>query len=187
MLRDGQTVRIHYAGTLESGTDFVNTWITGGPVTVTVGRDEFLPAFNEALKTLGRGERAKVHVPAAEAYGPWDPDAVIQVPREQIPNSAALKEGGFVFMGTSIGPVKVRVAQVGEDAVTIDCNHELAGHDLDFEIELVTDGTESLVEREQMGTGCGCGCDKLKEALAGDACGCGHHHADGTRRESEGN
>lgn len=176
MLKEGQHVRIHYAGTLETGVDFVNTWLTGGPIEVVIGENEFLPRFNQALRRLGRGERTKLRIPAEEAYGSYDPEAVVTVPRAQIPDNEALKEGAYVFMSTSAGVAKVKVKRLSSKWVTLDCNHELAGHDLTFEIELVADGEETLVERERMGTGCGCGCDKLKEALSGDECCHGHRH-----------
>ena len=176
MLRPGQTVYIHYAGTLENGVEFINTWIAGQPVPVTIGNESFLPAFMSAVQLLNKGERTQIHIPVSQAYGPWDPSAVIQVPREQIPRADYLKENSFIFLSTALGPAKVKVAQINGEHVSLDCNHELAGHSLNFEIELVWDGTESLIEREQMTGGCGCGCDKLQEALSADQCSCGHHH-----------
>ena len=176
MLKEGQHVRIHYAGTLDTGVDFVNTWLTGGPIEVVIWENEFLPRFNEALCRLSRGERTEVRIPSGEAYGDYDPEAIVTVPRAQIPDNEALKEGAYIFLSTSAGLAKVKVKQLTDKWVTLDCNHELAGHDLTFEIELVTDGDETLIEREQMGTGCGCGCDKLKEALSDDGCCCHGHH-----------
>ncbi len=159
MLKEGQHVRIHYAGTLDTGVDFVNTWPTGGPIEVVIGENEFLPRFNEALCRLSRGERTEVRIPSGEAYGDYDPEAIVTVPRAQIPDNEALKEGAYIFLSTSADLAKVKVKHLTDKWVTLDCNHELAGHDL-MEIELVTDGDETLIEREQMGTGC----DRLRQA-----------------------
>lgn len=180
MIATGQKVQIQYAGTLENGYDFVNTWLNGGPVEVTVGQDAFLPAFERALRGLGRGERAVITIPMEDAYGPYDERNVIELPLASIPRGDELPVGSFVTVQTEAGQARVKVVSVENGVVKIDCNHELAGHDLTFEIELVRDGTETLVESEAHSTGCGCGCDKLKEQLMGETCTCGHTHEHGS-------
>lgn len=175
MLEQGQRVQIQYAGTLENGQDFVNTWINGGPIEVTIGKNEFLPLFDQALRTLARGDRTTVRIPAEQAYGAYDPDNIVMVPKGKIPDSDNLPVGSYIALRTDMGQVRVKVASVDEDVVVLDCNHELADHDLTFEIELVRDGNETLIDRERSSTGCGCGCDKLKEQLSGNCC-CEHNH-----------
>lgn len=176
MLRKGQKVLIQYAGEIENGNTFVNTWVNGGPVEVTVGSGEFLPLFELALMKLERGQRTTVHIPASQAYGAYDESNVIRVPKAQIPHADELPVGSFVSMMTEIGQVRVKVAAVEDGEVVFDCNHELAGHDLTFEIELMRDGTETPVEEEAAPHSCGCGCDKLKEQLTHDGCACDHNH-----------
>lgn len=177
MQEDGQQVLIQYAGTLENGHTFVNTWINGGPVEYVIGDTGFLPDFDRETRSLDRGERVVFTIPCERAYGPYDEENVIDVSRKDIPDAERLPVGGFIAMRLPMGEVRVKVLSVDEDTVTLDCNHELAGHDLTFEVEMVRTGDESAVELEQAASGCGCGCDKLKEQLSGDSCEChGHHH-----------
>ena len=49
MLQFGQKVEINYAGFLEDGTEFVNTWLSPDSVSVTIGQSGLLPAFEQAL------------------------------------------------------------------------------------------------------------------------------------------
>lgn len=176
MIAAGQKVFINYAGSIENGNVFVNTWINGGPVEVEAGRGTFLPRFEEALAGMSRGERKTIVIPAAQAYGARDEENVVRVPLRDIPRGEDLPVGSFISLQTGRGPARVRVASIEGDDVVFDCNHELAGHDLTFEIELVRDGRETAVDSESGSSGCGCGCDKLKEQLMGEACACGHSH-----------
>lgn len=176
MLQNGQRVQIQYAGSIETGYMFVNTWINGGPVGVTIGETQFLPQFENALRCLSRGERAVVHIPAENAYGRYDEANVVRVPKSSVPNADKLPVGSTVSLQTHLGQVRVKVASVDGDEIVFDCNHELAGHDLTFEIELVRDGRETAVDCEKAPHSCGCGCDKLKEQLSREGCGCGHDH-----------
>lgn len=176
MLQAGQKVSIQYAGELENGNTFVNTWVNGGPVEVTIGAGELLPLFEQTLKGMQHGERKHVFIPVDQAYGPYDEGNVVSVPAENIPDAHLLRAGCVVNMQTSIGSARVKVLGREGDNILLDCNHELAGHDLTFEIELVQDGTETLVQREQGAHGCGCGCDKLKEQLSRNDCACNHEH-----------
>lgn len=166
MLEVGQKVQIQYAGSIENGNTFVNTWINGGPVEVTVGDKAFLPAFERALRNLSRGERISIVIPMQEAYGAYDEANVVRVPRETVSQVEKLSAGSSIVVQTALGQARVKVAAIDQETVTIDCNHELAGHDITFEIELVRDGSEGTVDGEKGPHQCGCGCDKLKEQLA---------------------
>lgn len=168
---------VHYVGTLEDGAEFANTWTGRAPIVVVPGSGEFLPAFEDAVCALGRGGKRVVTIPCAQAYGAYDPANVVTVPEGQVPNAEELPVGGFIEVGTPYGKARVRVLSREGGAVTLDCNHELAGHDLTFDIEVISDGTESIVERERLDSGgCSCGCDKLKHQLAPEVYGHHHHH-----------
>lgn len=169
-----RTVQIHYAGSLENGCDFVNTWLSGVPVEVEVGDGSLLPALERELSDMACGERRIVRIPMDQAYGPYEESNVISVSLDRIPQGGRLSAGSYVNVQTAAGQARVKVVAIEGGVAVIDCNHELSGHDLTFEIEVVHDDSESLVERELRSTGCGCGCDKLKDQLMGDACGCGH-------------
>lgn len=168
---------INFAGKLDTGAEFVNTWFTGDPVQMRPGDGTFLPAFEEAVRSMKGGEKRTITIPADQAYGDWSEDNVVTLPANQVPNAEKLPVGGFVQMATPQGPVDVKVVSVNPETVTLDCNHRFAGHDLTFDIEVVLDGTESTIEREEMfGGGCSCGCHKLQEQLMPEKYGHHHHH-----------
>lgn len=171
MLEQGQKVLVNYAGQLEDGYEFVNTWLLHEPVHVTIGENDFLPKFQETLVSMRRGERKGVDIPAEQAYGAHDPALVVTVPASRFPDADKLPVGSYIGFQVSGGTARARVVEVSRESVTLDCNHELAGHDLHFDIELVDDGESSNLERELETTGCGC--DKLRESLTG--C-CEHAH-----------
>ena len=92
-----------------------------------------IPGFDAAVKDMVLGEKKTVTIPAAEAYGEYNPQAVQSVPVSQIPNAAQLPVGETVYFQGPAGPFPAKV----EEKAVFDMNHELAGKDLTFEIELV--------------------------------------------------
>ena len=62
--------------------------------------------------------------------------------------------------------MRVRVLEVGDEEVVLDCNHELAGQNLNFDITLVDVVSETPIEHELHSEGCTCGCDRLQESLS---------------------
>lgn len=133
----GDTVRIHYIGTLTDGTQF-DTSIGGDPLQFQLGSGQIIPGLERGIDGMGLGEKQRVVVPAAEAYGEHDPQKVQQVPRSVIPAEVPLERGLQLQAQTPQGiPVVVVVTEVSSEAVTLDGNHPLAGQDLVFDVELV--------------------------------------------------
>ena len=133
----GDTVRIHYTGTLDDGTMFDSSE-GRAPLEFTVGTGQIIPGLDRALPGMEIGDRKVVDVPAEEAYGPVDPNARQAVPRDQIPADIPLETGAQLQVQTQGGQVlPVTVAEVSEETVVLDANHPLAGKDLSFAIELV--------------------------------------------------
>ena len=134
---DGDTVRVHYTGTLEDGTTF-GTSTGNEPLEVTLGAGQLIPGFEKAVYGLKVGESKTVTIPAEEAYGPHRDDLVIVVEREQLPADLDPKVDQQLQMQQPDGRTAVViVTDVSETTITVDANHPLAGKDLTFEIELV--------------------------------------------------
>lgn len=134
----GNTVRIHYTGTLEDGSVFDSSE-GRDPLEFTVGSGQIIPGLDRAIDGMAAGEQKTVTIPATEAYGEYQADAKQSVPREQIPADIPLDPGTMLNMQTPDGrQVPVQVAEVTEEAVTLDANHPLAGKDLTFAVELVS-------------------------------------------------
>ncbi|GAB4292942.1 MAG: peptidylprolyl isomerase [Roseovarius sp.] len=139
-VKTGDTVRIHYTGTLADGTTFDSSE-GREPLEFVVGSGQIIPGLDAALAGMAVGERKTVEVPAEAAYGQPDPRARQAVPRADIPAEIPLAVGTRLQVQTSQGQVMpVTVVEVSDEQVTLDANHPLAGHDLTFAIELVSVG-----------------------------------------------
>jgi len=134
---DGDTVRVHYTGTLEDGTTF-DTSMGREPLEFTLGEGKMIPGFEKAVYGLKIGKSKTVTIPAEEAYGPHRDDLVTVVEREQLPADLDPKVDQQLQMQQTDGRTAVVVVtDVSETTITVDANHPLAGKDLTFEIELV--------------------------------------------------
>ena len=136
-VKTGDTVRIHYTGTLTDGTTFDSS-MGRAPLEFTVGSGQIIPGLDKAIPGMVVGDMKKVEIPHTEAYGPVNPDARQSVPREQIPAEIPTEPGTQLQMQTPDGrAVPVTVVEVTETEVTLDANHPLASKDLIFDIELM--------------------------------------------------
>ncbi|MAT35340.1 MAG: peptidylprolyl isomerase [Ponticaulis sp.] len=136
-VKSGDTVSIHYTGTLKDGTQFDSS-AGRDPLQFTVGSGQIIPGLDKAIPGMTVGEKKSVEVPADEAYGQPDPRAMQTVPRQDIPDDIPLDIGNQLQVSTPEGQtLVVTVAQVSDEAVVLDANHRLAGQDLKFDIELV--------------------------------------------------
>lgn len=136
-VKAGDTVRIHYTGTLQDGTTFDSSQ-GRDPLEFTVGSGQIIPGLDKALPGMAVGDTKSVEVPCDEAYGPVQPEARQEMPRAQIPADIPLDPGTQLQMRSPAGQtIPVVVAEVTDETVTLDANHPLAGKDLTFDIELV--------------------------------------------------
>ena len=135
--KTGDTVRIHYTGTLTDGSEFDSS--SGrDPLEFTLGSGQIIPGLDREIAGMAVGDTKTVTVPADEAYGPHQPEAVQEVPRDAVPEGINLVVGNRLQATTADGgQMVVTIAAVSDDTVTMDANHPLAGEDLVFEVELV--------------------------------------------------
>jgi peptidylprolyl isomerase len=133
----GDTVQVHYTGKFDDGSVFDSS-AGRDPLEFTVGSGQVIPGFEQAVEGMAVGQTKTVTIPAAEAYGDRVAEAVLQVPREQLPPDLEPEVGQQLVMQSRDGrQIPIVVVEVTEDSITIDANHPLAGRDLTFEIELV--------------------------------------------------
>jgi peptidylprolyl isomerase len=136
----GDTVKIHYTGTLEDGTVFDSSE-GHDPLEFTLGSGQVIVGFEEAVTGMGSGEKKQVTIPADKAYGQRNEEMIIQAPRDQVPADINPEVGQQLQMGGPNGEtVIVRVTEVTDEHVILDANPPLAGKDLTFDIELVAIG-----------------------------------------------
>lgn len=135
--KSGDTVRIHYTGKLEDGTQFDSSQ-GRDPLQFTIGEGSIIPTLEEAVVGMAVGQTGTVNVAAEDAYGPRRDEAIQTVERTMIPEHVDLSIGGQLQATAPNGQQLVlTVVEVKDDAVTLDANHPLAGEDLTFDIELV--------------------------------------------------
>ena len=133
----GDTVAIHYTGTLADGSQFDSSE-GRDPLRFTLGSGQIIAGLDAAITGMSQGEKKSVTIAAAEAYGDHRPEAVQAVPRAQIPAEIPLEVSGGLQVQTPDGQtIPVTVTSVTDEEVTLDANHPLAGNDLTFAVELV--------------------------------------------------
>jgi FKBP-type peptidyl-prolyl cis-trans isomerase 2 len=134
--KNGDKVRVHYTGKLESGEVFDSSE-GRNPLEFTIGENQVLKKFEESVEGLKVGDSANIFIPAAEAYGVRHDHLVVQVPKDRLPETIEPEVGMKLQTQTADGPMVVQITEVGESEVTIDANHELADKNLNFDIKLV--------------------------------------------------
>jgi len=134
----GKTVRAHYRGTFNDGSQFDSSYDRGEPLEFVCGAGMMIRGFDEAVANMEPGEIVDVHLMPSEAYGEADPDAIFTVEIDQMPGAEELQAGQQVYLQNMYGqPFPVKVVARDEKTVTFDANHEMAGKELNFRIELV--------------------------------------------------
>ena len=135
--KKGDFVKVHYTGKLEDGTIFDSSR-GKDPLGFTLGEGKLIPAFEAAVVGMNPGDSTTTTIPAEQAYGPHREEAVIEVERQHLPEDIDPQVGQKLQMQQEGGqPIVVAVTAVTDKTVTLDANHDLAGKDLTFDIELV--------------------------------------------------
>ena len=135
----GDTVRIHYTGTLQDGTVFDSSQ-GRDPLEFTLGSGQVIPGFDAAVHGMEVGATRTVTIVADQAYGPRREDMILAIPREQVPANVNPEVGEQLQVGQGNEQFLVTVAEVNEREIVLDGNHPLAGEDLTFALELVSIG-----------------------------------------------
>ena len=140
IVKQGDTVQIHYTGTLSDGSVFDSS-DGREPLKFAVGSGRIIKGLDVALPGMALGEKKVVDIPYDQAYGAIDQNARQEVPRAGIPADIPLDLGGQLQVQTPDGQMMpVTIVALDEETVTLDANHFLAGKDLTFAIELVAIG-----------------------------------------------
>ena len=134
----GKKVRVHYRGTFDDGTQFDSSYDRGEPLEFVCGAGMMILGFDAAVADMKVGEIVNVHLMPEEAYGQRDPRAILTTEIANMPGSEALTVGQRVYLRNMQGqPIPVTVTAKDDKMITFDANHEMAGKELNFTIELV--------------------------------------------------
>ena len=134
----GKTCRTHYRGTFNDGTQFDSSYDRGEPLEFVCGAGMMIKGFDAAVADMDVGQVVDIHLTPAEAYGEVDPAAIFTVETARLPGAEELTVGQRVYLQDQYGrPIPVSVASKDKNTITFDANHEMAGKELNFRIELV--------------------------------------------------
>ena len=134
----GKTVRAHYRGTFNDGTQFDSSYDRGEPLEFQCGAGMMIPGFDKAVADMEPGDSADVHLMPEEAYGPLNPEAIFTVEFARMPGAENLEVGQRIALTNVYNqPIPVKVTDKTDTTITFDANHDMAGKELSFHIELV--------------------------------------------------
>lgn len=135
--KSGDTVKVHYTGKLEDGTEFDSS-VGAEPLEFDLGAAQVIEGFENAIIGMKEGETKTVVIPVEQAYGPINEEYVLKAPRDKMPPDLDPFVGLQLLMPVpNAEPVPVIITEVSDVEITLDANHPLAGKELTFELELV--------------------------------------------------
>ncbi len=142
-------VKVFYRLSLGDG-EMIEDAMQGEPMEFVFGSGEILPGLERALEGMSENEEKHVELPPEEAYGVWNPQAVLKVPRSEFPPAEEKIEEGMVFRISREDGVVMYATVTGADEaeVTLDLNHPLAGETLHFDIKIAgLEGPAPLIQQ----------------------------------------
>ena len=157
-------VAIHYTLKDDDG-NLIDSSRDSQPLGYIQGNNYLLPKLEERINGCEEGETFSIVREATDGYGEYDPNALIEVPRENFETEAPVEIGMQFQAMTPYGAQIVTVKKVDEKTVTVDSNHALAGKRLHFDVEVIEVRDPSDEEKKLLNSNEGCGC--------GGDCSCG--------------
>jgi len=137
-VKNGDSVKVHYIGTLNDGNEFDNSYKRGSTLDFQVGNGQMIKGFDNALLEMSVGEKKKINIKSEDAYGERNSQAIIAVEKKNFPPDFNFSVGEMVQGTTEQGqPINAVILEIQENDIILDANHPLAGEELNFEIELV--------------------------------------------------
>jgi FKBP-type peptidyl-prolyl cis-trans isomerase 2 len=127
----GDNVSVEYTGMFENGTIFDSS-AGRGPLNFTVGTGQLITGFDNAVLGMGEGQEKTVTIPPEDAYGQYNPNKTVEIPRNLVPNETQVGDMLYSAFGS------VRVLAIYNSTVMIDMNHPLAGKTLVFSIKVLS-------------------------------------------------
>lgn len=136
-VKSGDKVKVHYHGKLTSGETFDSSE-GRDPLEFEVGSGMVIKGFDDGVTGMEPGEKKTINIPFADAYGPHNPEMIVEMPKDRFPEDMELELGMPLMMSNNQGQqFQVTVTEIKEENVMLDANHPLAGKDLVFDLELV--------------------------------------------------
>ena len=136
-VKDQDTIKVHYTGKHKDGQVFDSSE-GRDPLEFKVGAGNMIPGFEKGVMEMNLNEEKTLEIPYNEAYGPVNEDMIQKIGKDKLPPDLNPAVGMKLMPTTESGQkIQIKVAEVGDDYIIIDANHELAGKDLIFDIKVV--------------------------------------------------
>ena len=136
-VQNGNTIKVHYTGRFEDGMVFDSS-MGGNPLEFTLGKHEVILGFEHAALGMSVGDTKTVSIEPKDAYGDYNENLVVDMPREYFPEEISPEVGMRLIIVDNNGEeLPVVVSEIHDESVRLDANHPLAGKKLIFDIELV--------------------------------------------------
>lgn len=136
-VKSGDKVKVHYKGSLTDGTVFDSSE-GREPLEFTVGNGMVIKGFDDAVLGMEIGDKKTVDIPVDQAYGPSNPEMIMEFPKQDFPAEMEPQSGMGIHLSDQMGNnIPATIIEIKEETVVIDANMPLAGKDLVFDIELV--------------------------------------------------
>lgn len=144
-VQKGDTIQIHYHGTLEDGSVFDSS-LQREPLEFEVGSGMVIKGFDDGVLGMQIGDKKTINIPCLEAYGPIQNEMIVNYPKANFPADLNPEVGMQLAMNNGAGQsFPVVIVEVNDEFVILDANHPLAGKDLTFDLELVHINRPSLI------------------------------------------
>jgi len=135
--KNGDTVQIHYTGTLDDGKQFDSSE-GREPLEFVLGSGGVIQGFDDAVTGMKVGDKKTVRIDPEQAYGPRQDDMQQEVPKDMLPEEMPLEVGMPLQAQSPEGQtINMSVVEIRDETIIVDANHPLAGQALTFAIELV--------------------------------------------------
>ena len=138
-ITQNSTVTVNYTGKLEDGTIFDSSLVEGRePLKAKLGEGQLIPGFESGLIDMTIGENKTVEINPTEAYGEYNDELIVEVPKNNVPENVEV--GMMLQTFGPMGPSIVKVLEIKDDVVAIDAKYfecvvrhlfsKVYGHDL---------------------------------------------------------
>ena len=132
-------VELHFSLKLADTGELVDSTFEKKPAKLVIGDGSLPAAFEAVIHGMKAGERKVKRIEPKDGFGQHNPSNVQRIPKDQFDPSVQLSEGLVVsFQDKTKSELAGVVATIDDTMVTVDFNHPLAGHDLEFEVEILS-------------------------------------------------
>ena len=136
-VKHGDKIKVHYHGKLTSGETFDSS-AGREPLEFEVGSGMVIKGFDDGVTGMKVGDKKTINISAEDAYGPLNPDMMMDFPKERFPADMQMEIGMQLMMSDPSGQqFQVTINEIKEDFIILNGNHPLAGEELIFDLELV--------------------------------------------------